>query len=202
MTVLRIVRRTVFLCILLLPVGVYGRRHLDQPGTILCGLQQVRRGKILRAIGRGVAEGLEQAGMNQRGDVVRLTVQYPSRLLCIEPNGKLPQQRQEPKLIFFHTRSESPSASESEQTENNCPTGTSIATIPGKMDQLIKLVRTYRLTTGLAERTRLAEDIFRAIEPRLRLFVFGAVRLDSAEDVLQEVLKAIVTSLKSFRGES
>jgi RNA polymerase sigma factor (sigma-70 family) len=70
------------------------------------------------------------------------------------------------------------------------------------VDNLIKLVKTYRLTTGLAERTQLAEAIFRIIEPKLRLFVFSAVRPQSAEDVLQEVLKAIVKSLKNFRGET
>ena len=68
------------------------------------------------------------------------------------------------------------------------------------MDELIKLVKTYRLTPGLAERRQLAEQIFRVIEPDLRLVVFGAVRPDSAEDVLQEVLKAVVTSLKNFAG--
>jgi hypothetical protein len=57
------------------------------------------------------------------------------------------------------------------------------------MDDLIKLVKTYRLTAGIADRLRLAEEIFRRIEPDLRLFVFGAIRPPAAEDVLQEVLK-------------
>jgi DNA-directed RNA polymerase specialized sigma24 family protein len=68
------------------------------------------------------------------------------------------------------------------------------------MDDLIKLIRTYRLTAGPAERLRLAEEIIRAIEPDLRLFVFSQVGPQSAEDVLQEVLKAITTSLKNFQG--
>jgi len=68
------------------------------------------------------------------------------------------------------------------------------------MAALIKLVRTYRLTAGLTERLRLAEAIFRITEPDLRLFVFGHVRPQSAEDVLQEVLKAVTTSLKNFQG--
>jgi RNA polymerase sigma factor (sigma-70 family) len=68
------------------------------------------------------------------------------------------------------------------------------------MDNLIKLVRTYRLTAGLADRLRLAEEIFRHVEPHLSLFVFGAVRADAAEDVLQEVLKAVTASLKNFAG--
>ena len=68
------------------------------------------------------------------------------------------------------------------------------------MDDLIKLVKTYRLTTGLAERLRLAEEIFRHIEPDLRLFVFSSVSHDAGKDALQEVLKAVATSLGKFQG--
>jgi RNA polymerase sigma factor (sigma-70 family) len=68
------------------------------------------------------------------------------------------------------------------------------------MDELVKLVRTYRLTNVLTDRAQLAEDIFRLIAPELTLFVFKAVRPPVAEDVLQEVLKAIVSSLQSFSG--
>jgi len=68
------------------------------------------------------------------------------------------------------------------------------------MDDLIKLVRTYRVTTGLAERLRLAEDIFQLIEPDLRFFVFSAIQPPAAKDVFQEVLKGIATSLKTFQG--
>ncbi|MEJ0090602.1 MAG: sigma factor [Limisphaerales bacterium] len=68
--------------------------------------------------------------------------------------------------------------------------------------ELIKLVRTYRVTAGLAERLRLAEEIFRQIEPDLRFFVFGAVSLPAGEDVLQEVLKAVTVSLKKFEGDT
>jgi RNA polymerase sigma factor (sigma-70 family) len=68
------------------------------------------------------------------------------------------------------------------------------------MDELIKLVKTYRLTAGIADRLRLAEEIFRMIEPDLRLFVFGAIRPPAAEDVLQEVLKAAATGMKKFAG--
>jgi RNA polymerase sigma factor (sigma-70 family) len=70
------------------------------------------------------------------------------------------------------------------------------------MDDLIKLVRTYRLTAGLAERLRLAEDIFRQIEPDLRVFVFSTVTHDAAKDAFQEVLKAVATSLKQFKGDT
>ncbi len=70
------------------------------------------------------------------------------------------------------------------------------------MDDLIKLVRTYRLTAGLAERLRLAEEIFRHIEPDLRLFVFSSLSHDAAQDALQEILKAIATSLQKFQGDT
>ena len=70
------------------------------------------------------------------------------------------------------------------------------------MDQVIKLVKTYRLTAGLAERLRLAEEIFRLIEPDLRFFVFSAISAPAAQDVLQEVLQSITTSMKKFAGGS
>ena len=57
------------------------------------------------------------------------------------------------------------------------------------MDDLIKLVKTYRLTAGLAERQRLAESIFRQIEPDLHAFVFHHVSNDTA-------------SLQNFRGDT
>jgi RNA polymerase sigma factor (sigma-70 family) len=68
------------------------------------------------------------------------------------------------------------------------------------MDDLIKLVRTYRLTAGLAERLRLADEIFRRIEPDLRMFVFAHVPQDAAQDALQEVLKAVATGMSKFEG--
>ena len=70
------------------------------------------------------------------------------------------------------------------------------------MDDLIKLVKTYRLTAGLAERIRLAEEIFRLIEPDLRFFVFGSTSHHAAEDAMQEVLKAVATSMKQFKGDT
>jgi DNA-directed RNA polymerase specialized sigma24 family protein len=54
----------------------------------------------------------------------------------------------------------------------------------------------------MAERLRLAEDIFRLIEPDLRFFIFSAVQPPAAEDVCQEVLKAVATSMKQFAGGS
>jgi hypothetical protein len=57
------------------------------------------------------------------------------------------------------------------------------------MEQVIKLVCTYRVTAGLAERIRLSEEIFCLIEPDLRVLVFSSVSHDAAKDALQEVLK-------------
>ena len=70
------------------------------------------------------------------------------------------------------------------------------------MDDLIKLVKTYRFTAGMAERIPLAEKIFTRIEPDLRLFVFSSVAHQNAPDVLQEVLKAVATSLGKFQGST
>lgn len=70
------------------------------------------------------------------------------------------------------------------------------------MEQLIKLVRTYRLTSGLADRLQLAEQIFYLIEPNLRTFVFGKVHSQDVNDVLQVTLSAIITGLGGFQGNS
>lgn len=70
------------------------------------------------------------------------------------------------------------------------------------MDELIKLVKTYRLTPALDQRLRLAEEVFRVIEPDLRFFVFSALAAPAAEDVFQETLKAIATGMGKFAGGS
>src|SRR5882672_933517 len=70
------------------------------------------------------------------------------------------------------------------------------------MDQIIKLMKTYRVTFGVAERLRMAEEVFRLIEPDLRFFVFSAIRPPAAEDVVQEVLKAVATGMGKFQGGS
>lgn len=67
---------------------------------------------------------------------------------------------------------------------------------------LIKLVKTYRVTTGLAESLRLAEEIIGTIYPDLCLFVFKNIEPTAADDVLQEILKSITGSLHSFEGSS
>jgi RNA polymerase sigma factor (sigma-70 family) len=77
-----------------------------------------------------------------------------------------------------------------------------LITVSNRMDDLIKLVRTFRFAAALDERVRLIEEIFPRIEPDLRFYVFSAIRPSVAEDVLQEVLKAIATSMGTFRGNS
>lgn len=52
----------------------------------------------------------------------------------------------------------------------------------------------------MADRERLAEAIFTEIEPILRRYVERKIRPEFADDVLQEVLIAIVKSLPKFTG--
>lgn len=66
------------------------------------------------------------------------------------------------------------------------------------MHQVIKLLNTCRLTVGIAERVRLAEEIFRLIDPDLRFFVFRAIRPPATQDVFHETLKAVATGMKKF----
>lgn len=68
------------------------------------------------------------------------------------------------------------------------------------MNEIIKLVRTYRVTSELVDQARLGEEIFLAVEPAIRFFIFKAI--DSphdAQDVLQVALKSIATSLVEFK---
>jgi RNA polymerase sigma factor (sigma-70 family) len=69
------------------------------------------------------------------------------------------------------------------------------------MDEVIKLVKTYRLTSALDQRLRLAEEIFRQVEPQLRFFVFHTLTHPAGEDVLQETLKAATVGLTKFKGD-
>jgi len=71
------------------------------------------------------------------------------------------------------------------------------------MDELIKLVRNYRLNHTLTDRNKYTEAIFRVVEPKMSLFVFKAIHNpSSAEDVLQEVVRAIIVSLSSFSRDT
>jgi len=68
------------------------------------------------------------------------------------------------------------------------------------MDDLVKLVRTYRFSSGLDDRGRVGEQIIRAVASDLHLFVFTKVAPSGADDVFQETLKGIATGLRTFRG--
>ena len=60
--------------ILLLPVLANGIADFDQPTTVFRHFQHVRRGKILGGIWGKITERLEQPGVDQRGNIVRLAV--------------------------------------------------------------------------------------------------------------------------------
>src|ERR1039457_2763245 len=86
--IVRVVYRLIFLAgILPLPVLIDGVRHLSQPGAILEQFQNIRRAEELDAIGRRVAERLEQPGGDERGNIVRLAVEHPAGLLRSEGGG-------------------------------------------------------------------------------------------------------------------
>ncbi len=69
-------------------------------------------------------------------------------------------------------------------------------------DDLIKLVKTYRLTRGLAERLELAERIVPLIQRSLRNIVFKDIPPPDGDDVFQKVLAAVAAHLGQFRGNS
>jgi RNA polymerase sigma factor (sigma-70 family) len=70
------------------------------------------------------------------------------------------------------------------------------------MDDLIKLVRTYRVTAGLTERISLADAICRLIAFDIRGFVFSLLVPQAAEEVSQDVLISVANSLTAFRGNT
>lgn len=70
-----------------------GVRHLDQPGAVFGKLQHVRRAEKLAAVLRRIAQRLEQAGGNERRNIVRLAIEHPPGLLRREPGGQLTRQR-------------------------------------------------------------------------------------------------------------
>jgi RNA polymerase sigma factor (sigma-70 family) len=67
---------------------------------------------------------------------------------------------------------------------------------------LIKQVKTYRLTPALDQRLRLAEEIFRVIETPLQRFIFVRLQYPAREDVFQETVKAVTEGLAKFKGDS
>jgi hypothetical protein len=104
-----------FAGVLFLPVLANDVCDFDEPSAVFGQFQNVCRCEILGAILRGIAERLEQPGRDQGGNVMRLAVQHPARLLRREAGGQLTQERQKPVLIVFHTQHQSRRAPESEQ---------------------------------------------------------------------------------------
>jgi RNA polymerase sigma factor (sigma-70 family) len=70
------------------------------------------------------------------------------------------------------------------------------------MADLITLVRTYRLTAGIADRLRLSDEIFLQLEPLLRFMIYRKVLEQDEDDVLQEIMKAVAVSLDTFKKNS
>lgn len=94
-----------FAGVLFLPVLANGVADFDQPSAVFRQFQNIRRSEILGGILGKITERLEQPRIYQRGNIVRLAVQHPARLLRREAGGQLPQERQEALLFFFHAHS-------------------------------------------------------------------------------------------------
>lgn len=174
--------------------------HFRKPSAVFDQFHKIARGKEFDAVWGRIAEGLEQPGGDEDRKIMRLAIEHPCRLLDGEPRWKLSQERQEAMLLISHaTPVEAPSRKRTGFSFEN----PQILLCSIEMtEHLIQLVRTYRLTPGLAERLRLAEEVFQIIEPQLRLFIFGTIRPPTAEDVFQEVLKAVAIGLGQFAGSS
>jgi RNA polymerase sigma factor (sigma-70 family) len=70
------------------------------------------------------------------------------------------------------------------------------------MDDVIKLVKNYRITSSAIDSVRLAEQICGTVAPKLSFYIYSAVRPPEAEDLLQETLKGVFTGLRKFAGNS
>jgi len=79
-----------------------GRADAHQPMAILNVFQHINGGEKLDAVGRWIAQRLEQLGRDQRRDVMHLAVQHPRRLLRREAGRQLAQQCQKLMLIVAH----------------------------------------------------------------------------------------------------
>src|SRR5436309_755535 len=88
--------------VLPLPMLIDRIRNFHQPGSILDEFHQVSGGKEFNTIGWRISQGLKQTGTDKDRNIVRLTVQDPSRLLRCESRGKLAMEHQEAVLIFSH----------------------------------------------------------------------------------------------------
>ena len=108
--------RVFFPSVLFLPVLANGVSDFDEPRAVFGNLQNVRRRKILGGILRRITQRLEQPRRDQRGNVMRLAVQDPRRLLRRQADGQLSQQRQKTVLIVAHTQHQSQHGHENELT--------------------------------------------------------------------------------------
>lgn len=63
--------------------------HFGEPGAILGLFENIQGGEKFDAVGRGIAQRLEQPGCGQYGDIMRLTIQDPCDLLGIQSGRKI-----------------------------------------------------------------------------------------------------------------
>jgi len=76
-----------------MPVMIDGIGYFRQPVLILGEFQHIRCAKEFDAVGGRIAQRFQEAGGDQNGNVMRLTIQDPRRLFRREPRGQLPEQR-------------------------------------------------------------------------------------------------------------
>jgi len=69
-----------------------GVGHFGEPGAVGGLFQHVRSGEKLDAIGRGIAQRLEQPRCDEDGNIVRLAIQNPGDLLRQEAGGHPPRE--------------------------------------------------------------------------------------------------------------
>ena len=91
-------RRRIFL----LPMLADGRAGAHQPFAVFDLFQQIRRGEILDAVGRWIAQRFQQPGRHQRREVMRLAIDDPRRLLRRQAGRQLAQQLQKLMLVIVH----------------------------------------------------------------------------------------------------
>jgi RNA polymerase sigma factor (sigma-70 family) len=137
---------------------------------------------------------------------MRLAVQHPACLFGVDANRQQTGHGEEAMLFIFHATPDRLFARTEQDFSKTvrkrlCDRARTAHHLP-HMSDLIKLVKTYRLTRGLAERLDLAERIVPLIERDLRFFVFAALRPPVAEDVFQVVLVTVVKNLGQFKGDT
>ena len=86
----------------MLPMLADGVGDFNQPITFFGQFWYIGSGKKRDAVLRGVAERLEQTGVHECRNVMRLTVYYPARLLRRQAGRQLIQECQETLLVVFH----------------------------------------------------------------------------------------------------